>query len=160
MSEGHTPTVAMPGWLLKCSHRLCPADLFTGWQYSTASCFERHSCMGVPRLRSVSALQARQKLPRWQPRSRRGVFMGFSQLHSSENLLVLNLDTGSVTPQYHVVFHDQFSKTPGQDADMPTFQQCMVQKQVSTSKQCNLRFTHWLDSIPGSQSRDQRINQS
>ena len=54
-------------------------------------------------------LQAGQKLPRWQPRSKRGVFMGFSHLHSSEVRLVLNLDTGSITPQYHVVFDDHFS---------------------------------------------------
>ena len=51
----------------------------------------------------------KKKLPRWQPRSRRGVFVGFSTLHSSEVSLVLNLQTGSITPQYHVVFDDCFS---------------------------------------------------
>jgi hypothetical protein len=35
--------------------------------------------------------------------------MGFSHLHSSKVPLVLNLDTGSTTPQYHVVFDDHFS---------------------------------------------------
>ena len=35
--------------------------------------------------------------------------MGFSNLHSSEVPLVLNLQTGSITPQYHVVFDDFFS---------------------------------------------------
>ena len=54
-------------------------------------------------------LQGGQKLPRWEPRSRRGVFMGFSNLHSSEVPLVLKLETGSITPQYHVVFDDLFS---------------------------------------------------
>ena len=54
-------------------------------------------------------LQGGQKLPRWEPRSRRGVFMGFSHQHSSEVPLVLNLATGSITPQYHVVFDDLFS---------------------------------------------------
>jgi hypothetical protein len=35
--------------------------------------------------------------------------MGFSNLHSSEVPLVLNLETGSITLQYHVVFDDIFS---------------------------------------------------
>jgi hypothetical protein len=35
--------------------------------------------------------------------------MGFSSLHSSDVPLVLNLQTGSITPQYHVVFDDLFS---------------------------------------------------
>jgi hypothetical protein len=35
--------------------------------------------------------------------------MGFSALHSSEVPLVLNLQTGSITPQYHIVFDDHFS---------------------------------------------------
>jgi hypothetical protein len=35
--------------------------------------------------------------------------MGFSHLHSSDVPLVLNLETGSMTPQYHVVFYDHFS---------------------------------------------------
>jgi hypothetical protein len=35
--------------------------------------------------------------------------MGFSHLHSSEVPLVLNLQTGSITAQFHVVFDDYFS---------------------------------------------------
>jgi hypothetical protein len=54
-------------------------------------------------------LQAGKKFPRWQPQSRRGVFVGFSSMHSSEVPLVLNLQTGSITPQFHVVFDDYFS---------------------------------------------------
>jgi hypothetical protein len=87
---------------------LCPADLFTG------STVPRHRLQdihvwGCPIYVLDPKLQAGQKLPRWQPRSRRGVFMGFSYLHSSEVPLILNLQTGSITPQYHVVFDDYFS---------------------------------------------------
>ena len=35
--------------------------------------------------------------------------MRFSHLHSSDVPLVLNLKTGSITPQFHVVFDDYFS---------------------------------------------------
>ena len=87
---------------------LCPANLFTG---STVPCHrlrDLHVC-GCPVYVLDPQLQAGQKLPRWQPRSRRGVFLGFSSQHSSEVPLVLNLQTGSITPQYHVVFDDHFS---------------------------------------------------
>ena len=68
-------------------------------------------------------LQQGKKLPRWQPRSRRGIFVGFSNDHSSDVPLVLNLTTGSISPQYHVVFDDEFSTVPSIDVneDPPTF---------------------------------------
>ena len=49
------------------------------------------------------------KIPKWDPRSRRGVNMGFSEMHSTQVGLVLNLLTGSISPQFHVVFDDMFS---------------------------------------------------
>ena len=35
--------------------------------------------------------------------------MGFNKMHSTQVGLVLNLLTGSISPQYHVVFDDMFS---------------------------------------------------
>ena len=35
--------------------------------------------------------------------------MGFSNMHSTQVGLVLNLLTGSISPQFHVVFDDMFS---------------------------------------------------
>ena len=35
--------------------------------------------------------------------------MGFSKMHSTQVGLVLNLLTGSISPQYHIVFHEMFS---------------------------------------------------
>ena len=35
--------------------------------------------------------------------------MGFRKMHSTQVGLVLNLLTGSISPQYHVVFDDMFS---------------------------------------------------
>ena len=49
------------------------------------------------------------KIPKWAPRSRREVNMGFSKMHSTQVGLVLNLLTGSISPQYHVVFDNMFS---------------------------------------------------
>ena len=49
------------------------------------------------------------KIPKWDPRSRRGINMGFSKMDSTQVGLVLNLLTGSISPQNHVVFDDMFS---------------------------------------------------
>ncbi len=48
-------------------------------------------------------------IPKWNPRSNAGVYLGQSPEHSSDVALVLNLHTGLVSPQYHVVFDDTFS---------------------------------------------------
>jgi hypothetical protein len=41
-----------------------------------------------------------------------GMFLGFSHEHSSLVPLVLNLSTGHVSPQYHVIFDDNFETVP------------------------------------------------
>ena len=48
-------------------------------------------------------------IPKWNPRSNAGVYLGHSPDHASNVALVLNLTTGLVSPQYHVVFDDDFS---------------------------------------------------
>ena len=48
-------------------------------------------------------------ITKWAPRSRRGVDMGFSKINSTQVGLVLKLLTGSISPQYRVVFDDMFS---------------------------------------------------
>ena len=48
-------------------------------------------------------------IPKWAPMSRRGVNMGFIKMHSTQVGLVLNLLTGLISPQYHIVFGDMFS---------------------------------------------------
>ena len=49
------------------------------------------------------------KIPKWAPRSQRGVNMGFRKMHSTQVGLVINLLTGSISPQFHVLFDDMFS---------------------------------------------------
>ena len=48
-------------------------------------------------------------IPKWNPRSNAGVYLGHSPDHASNVAMVLSLTTGLVSPQYHVIFDDDFS---------------------------------------------------
>ena len=54
-------------------------------------------------------LQDGNKVPKWQPRSRLGVHLGWSPRHASTVPLILNPRTGNISAQYHVVFDDWFA---------------------------------------------------
>ncbi len=61
-------------------------------------------------------LQDGHKIPKWDTRARRGMFVGFSKDHSSLVPLVLNIMTGKISPQFHVIFDDKFQTV----ASLPT----------------------------------------
>jgi len=53
-------------------------------------------------------LQGAQKIPKWDERVQVGAYMGRSPNHAGHVALVLNISTGRVSPQYHIVFDDNF----------------------------------------------------
>jgi hypothetical protein len=56
------------------------------------------------RLQSGSSM-----IPKWEPRARMGIYVGRSPSHASNVALELNPRTGHVSPQFHVVFDDDFT---------------------------------------------------
>ncbi len=50
--------------------------------------------------------------PKWEPRSRLGIFAGHSPPHAGSVALVLNPRTGHVLPQFHIIFDDLFMTVP------------------------------------------------
>ena len=50
--------------------------------------------------------------PKWEPRSRIGVYLGHLPFHSGSVALVFNPSTGRVSPHFHVVFDNSFSTVP------------------------------------------------
>ena len=68
----------------------------------------RSHVWGCPVYVLEPTLQDGKKLPKWNRRARMGQFLGFSRQHSSTVAMVRNLHTGYVSPQYHVVFDDNF----------------------------------------------------
>jgi hypothetical protein len=55
-----------------------------------------------------AALQDRHNIPKWALRACLGIFLGFSSLHSSQVPIMVNVDTGKISPQFHVTFYDKF----------------------------------------------------
>jgi hypothetical protein len=51
-------------------------------------------------------------IPKWDPRARAGIYLGHSPCHAGNVALVLNPHTLRVSPQFHIVFDDEFSTVP------------------------------------------------
>lgn len=86
---------------------LSPNEL---WSQSrnTSHDLRRAHPFGCPVFVLDPKLQDGNKVPKWETRARQGMFVGFSPIHSSLVPLVLNLSTGKITPQFHVIFDDKF----------------------------------------------------
>jgi hypothetical protein len=95
---------------------VCPADIFMGSTVPRHLLLDYH-VWGCPVYVLDPKMQSGKKLPRWEPRSRRGMFMGLSRQHASEVPRVLNLSTGSITTQYNVVFDHLFTTVSSVDRD-------------------------------------------
>jgi hypothetical protein len=96
---------------------LSPIELFTG------AIARSHDIVQNARVWSSCVytldpkLQDNKKLPKWTRRSRRGVYLGVSPSHASTVGRILNVRTGAITPQYHVVYDELFSTVQGTATD-------------------------------------------
>jgi len=100
---------------------LSPLELFSRTSFDFHSLVRDCHVWGAPSYTLEPSLaKAGVKIPKWQPRSRRGIFVGFSPEHSTLVSLLLNLVTLSITGQYHTVIDDNFTtvSTP-EDASDP-----------------------------------------
>jgi hypothetical protein len=95
---------------------LAPLEIFTGIRFSNYTHLRRLHVWGCPVYVLDPKLQDGKKIPKWEPRSRRGKFLGVSPSHSSTIGLILNLRTGYVSPQYHVVYDDEFTTVPNSES--------------------------------------------
>ena len=86
---------------------MCPEELFSRTK-AGISALRRARVFGCPTYVLDSRLQDGKKIPKWEPRARTGMFLGFSSEHSSMVGLILNIRTGAITPQFHVVYDERF----------------------------------------------------
>jgi hypothetical protein len=89
--------------------KLSPIEMFTQTKFHNHHHLQNLHVFGCPVYVLDPTLQDAKKLPKWNRRSRRAVYLGYSSQHSNNVHLVLNLETGKISPQYHLVFDDTFS---------------------------------------------------
>ena len=99
-----------------------PLELFTQQMWPKSKLLDLH-VFGCPVYVLDSALSGGRKIPRWSPRSSRCMYVGQSLKQGHAVPLVLNLDTGAITAQYHVVFDDHFQTVDSTTADAIDFDQ-------------------------------------
>jgi hypothetical protein len=63
---------------------------------------------GCPAYILNNSLQAGHKIPKWNPRTRLGIYLGRSPMHASTVALIQHKDTGMVSPQFHTTMDDNF----------------------------------------------------
>ena len=96
------------------TNNVCPLDLILRTTVPREHLRNLH-VWGAPAYVLDPRLQDGHKIPKWEPRSRQGLHLGWSPLHASTVPLILNLTTGHVSPQFHVVFDDWFTTVSTED---------------------------------------------
>ena len=66
---------------------------------------------GCPVYALSNVLASGKTLPKWSPRARLGLNLGPSPNHARNVNLILNLDTGLFSPQFHCRYDDFFETT-------------------------------------------------
>jgi hypothetical protein len=99
------------------------------------------------RLQSAGA-----SIPKWDPRARAGIYLGHSPCHAGSVALVLNPRTLRVSPQFHIVFDDEFSTVPFMNnGEIPPHWSDLVQHstELATDEAFDLATTWANDYIAG-----------
>ena len=87
-------------------------------------------------------------LPKWEPQSNICVYLRHSLFHAESVALVYNPSTGHVSPQYHVVFDNDFTTVPYMEAGMipPHWSDLLQSSSELASKQAFNLAQAWLGS--------------
>ena len=92
---------------------LSPLELFTGTKQVSNGPLAHARVWGCPAYVLDPHLQDGHKLPKWKQRSHCGVYLGVSPVHADSVGRILNLSSGAITNQYHVVYDELFTTTFG-----------------------------------------------
>ena len=97
---------------------IASSEIWSG-VHSPSSKLSRTHVFGCPVYVLDASLQDGKKILKWNPRAHLGLFLGFSDLHSSLVPLVLNIATGHTSPQFHVIFDNKFETIHSLPIDQP-----------------------------------------
>jgi hypothetical protein len=103
-------------YLPRTDTHLTHQELYTGSIFLSYDHLDRLHTFGCPVYVLHPRLQDGQKVPKWQTRAPRGQLLGYSTEHLSSIDLILNTNTGNISPQYHVVHNDNFTTVASMDS--------------------------------------------
>jgi hypothetical protein len=89
---------------LRGEEHVSPLELFSQVEVRPQVKFSH--TFGSPVYVLDAKIQAGQTKPKWEHKARIGIYLGTSPRHSRKVALVLNLQTGLVSPQFHCQFDD------------------------------------------------------
>jgi hypothetical protein len=112
-----------------------PLDLFS--TVASISAPKHFHPFGCPVFVLSEQMQSNGKGPKWEERARIGINLGNSPLHAQSVALVLNVETGLMSPQFHVKFDDLF-----ETVSSSTSKSCGPNAQVSSSPTRLLQLSH------------------
>ena len=95
---------------------IAPLELFTGVSLASFDHLQHSHVWGCPAYVLDPKLQDGKKLPKWQACAHRGQYLGVSPDHSSTIGRILNLQSGFISPQYHVIYDDLISTVPNAES--------------------------------------------
>ena len=85
-----------------------PLETFSGVQDDVG--IKHFRTWGCPVYVLDSRLQdGHSNIPKWDPRSRAGIYLGQYTVHANSVDIVLNTKTGHVSPQFHRVFENHLT---------------------------------------------------
>ena len=94
---------------------MSPEEKWTKTKFQNYNHLRKAHVFGCPCYVLNPKLVEGQKIPKWDPRSRQGKFVGYSKNHATSAGLILNRRTGYISPQFHVLYDDSFESVPGCD---------------------------------------------
>jgi transposase InsO family protein len=95
-------------------HDQCPLGRFNGSDITPSYRHQHH--FGCPVYVLDKSMQDGEKARKWIDRTRIGINLGPSPKHASSVTLILSLQTGLVSPQFHCSYDDLFESTTGTQA--------------------------------------------
>ena len=104
--------------MIQMDNGFAPIELWSKAKSSFSAIKNAHT-WGCPVFVLDPKLQNGQKIPKWQPRSRMGQYVGASPYHASSVGLVRNLRTNNISPQFHLVYDDFFETVHSSDVTQP-----------------------------------------
>jgi hypothetical protein len=107
LPTNYTPGVKVGKRKLPDTYNNSPLSRFSGTDVETN--LDHFHPFGSPLYVLEASLQALSSHNKWLDQARVGIFMCHSPHHASSVPLVLNTQTGNVSPQFHCIYDDDFS---------------------------------------------------